>query len=127
MTTVVDASALLDALLGVVREDDRHHFSGDLAAPDLLFPEVTNALACMRRRGLVDPAGAALILEELRDVPLQVEPTRELVVRAFELSDRLTASDGCYVALAESFQCPLLTADCRLGNAPGLSIPVILV
>jgi predicted nucleic acid-binding protein len=35
------------------------------------------------------------------------------------LRENLTAYDALYVALAEALDCPLLTADARLANAPG--------
>jgi predicted nucleic acid-binding protein len=40
------------------------------------------------------------------------------MLRAFELRANVTAYDACYVALAESLGCPLVTADRRLASAP---------
>ena len=45
-----------------------------------------------------------------------------LANRAWQLRANITFSDGCYVALADVLQCPLLTADQRLVNAPTLPI-----
>lgn len=39
--------------------------------------------------------------------------------RMWELRENLTAYDATYVALAEAFRCPLVTADARLAGAPG--------
>jgi predicted nucleic acid-binding protein len=36
----------------------------------------------------------------------------------------VTAYDGCYVAIAETLEVPLVTADRRLANAPGLRCAV---
>jgi predicted nucleic acid-binding protein len=44
--------------------------------------------------------------------------------RVWELRDNLTPYDAAYVAVAETLGCPLLTADGRLGRAPGLSCAV---
>jgi predicted nucleic acid-binding protein len=42
-----------------------------------------------------------------------------LVPRYWALRDNLTVYDAAYVALAEAFDAPLLTADARLARAPG--------
>jgi predicted nucleic acid-binding protein len=36
----------------------------------------------------------------------------------------MTAYDGCYIALAEAVDSPLVTADRRLANSPGLRCEV---
>ena len=40
--------------------------------------------------------------------------------RAFELRANVTPYDACYIALAESLQCTLVTADARLARAHGI-------
>lgn len=57
---------------------------------------------------------------DLLAFPITVLPTVALLRRVWELRHNLTAYDGCYVALAEAVECPLLTADRRVANAPGL-------
>ncbi len=44
----------------------------------------------------------------------------EVLPRCWELRDNLSSYDAAYVALAEVLECSLLTADSRLGSAPGL-------
>jgi predicted nucleic acid-binding protein len=44
--------------------------------------------------------------------------------RAYELRANISAYDAAYVALAETLDCELLTADRRLANAPGKRCPV---
>jgi predicted nucleic acid-binding protein len=127
MTTVVDASAIVDLLLDVVPERHLHHFAGDLVAPDLMLAEVANALARLERHGHLDPMTAQLLLDELRDAPIEVDSTRGLMGRAFELRPNVNVYDGCYVALAESLGCPLVTADARLGGVPGLPVATVLI
>ena len=47
--------------------------------------------------------------------------------RIWELRENLTGYDATYVALAEYLESPLLTADARLGNAPGPTCPITVV
>jgi predicted nucleic acid-binding protein len=47
--------------------------------------------------------------------------------RIWELRDDLSAYDATYVAVAEAFDAPLLTADARLARAPGPTCPVTVV
>jgi len=62
---------------------------------------------------------AADALEDLSSLPFIVYPTAALLRRGWELRDNVSAYDSCYVALAEALDCPLVTADKRLANAPG--------
>ncbi|MGI8900400.1 MAG: type II toxin-antitoxin system VapC family toxin [Nocardioides sp.] len=50
-----------------------------------------------------------------------------LLDRVWQLRDNLSAYDASYVALAESLDCTLLTADARLSRAPGLRCPITVV
>ena len=47
--------------------------------------------------------------------------------RVWELRDNLSAYDASYVALAELLGCALITADGRLGRAPGVRCPITIV
>jgi predicted nucleic acid-binding protein len=51
----------------------------------------------------------------------------DLLGRIWELRENLTAYDATYVALAEAVTCPLVTADLRLGWAPGATCPITVV
>lgn len=127
MTTVVDASAYLHLLLEVGSADDRPRFDADLAAPDLLFVEISTGLVRAVRRGAITSAHAALLLEQVLVAPIDVTPTGELVRRAFELRENVGVHDACYVALAEELRCGILTADRRLADAPGIDVPFTVV
>ena len=50
-----------------------------------------------------------------------------LIARCWELRHNVTAYDASYVALAEALGVPLLTADARLANAPGIRCEVELL
>lgn len=124
---VLDASAYIDWLLDRVDPATGHGFDDDVAAPDLLFAETAAGIARAVRRGFISSAYAAYLLEEVRTAPIESTPTRDLVGRAFELRANLSLSDACYVALAEQLDCGVVTADQRLANSPGLTVPVTLV
>ncbi len=63
-------------------------------------------------------------MSDLLAFPIRVFPAAPLLRRVWELRQDLTAYDACYVALAEAVERPLLTADRRLANAPGLRCEV---
>ena len=67
------------------------------------------------------PAQAGRAIDAVLDLPLTVYPTASLLRRVWALRANVTAYDGCYIALAEALDCPLLTADIRLTKAPGIT------
>jgi predicted nucleic acid-binding protein len=50
-----------------------------------------------------------------------------LLERIWQLRDNLSAYDASYIALAESLDCTVVTADARLGRAPGITCTVTVV
>ena len=120
---VLDASAALELLLqtakgGQIAEvalasDERLH------APHLIDVEVTQTLRRLTQgRSLaVDRAEAALA--DFRLLAVVRHDHRDLVDRAWELRDAMTAYDGVYVALAEALDAPLLTCDGKLARSHG--------
>ena len=89
---------------------------GELLAPGLLVVEIA-ALAWKRaRRGEISEAAADRIVAALRQAPLEIRPTAELVTAALPLAlqGELTLYDAFYVALAVKSDCPLVTADPKL-------------
>jgi len=123
---VVDASAAASALLnaGPAR---RALAQEQLHVPHLIDPEVANAL----RRGVaasrIEPGDAWTALDRWRRLGMSRYAVFPLLGRVWELRENLSAYDASYVALAESLDCALLTADIRLGRAPGLRCPVTVV
>jgi predicted nucleic acid-binding protein len=123
---VIDASAAISALLnaGPARQalaEEQVH------APHLIDPEVANAL----RRGVaawrIEPGDAWTALDRWRRLGISRYALFHLLQRVWDLRENLSAYDASYVALAESLDCALLTADVRLGRAPGLRCPVTVV
>ena len=58
-------------------------------------------------------------IDDLASLRFRRYPSLPLLRRTFELRATVTAYDAVYVALAESLDCTLLTADARLAQAPG--------
>jgi predicted nucleic acid-binding protein len=127
---VVDASVLVVALGDNARHGAkaRNRLKGEvLFAPELIDLEVLSVL----RRGVTTGALTAQrgeeVMADLIDLPLRRASHRPLLLRCWELRHNLTIYDACYVALAETLDVPLLTADNRLANAPGSHCAVELL
>jgi len=87
----------------------------EIAVPALLYYEVANILLFGRSRPPADQAAEAL--GELYSLPLTVvTPTSDTADAALRLAfDRgLSFYDASYLALAETLECTLITADQRL-------------
>lgn len=123
---VVDASAAVSALLndGQAR---RALANEQLHAPHLVDSEVASAL---RRRVTAQQLGADAgwaALDTWRHLGMTRYPVFTLLDRIWELRENLSAYDASYVALAELLDCSLLTADARIGRAPGIRCPITVV
>ena len=96
-----------DALLGQ---------SNELLAPGLLAVEIATLVWKRARRGEISEILADRIAAALRQVPLEIRPTAELVTAALPLALHrgITLPDAFYVALAVKSGCPLVTADRKL-------------
>lgn len=127
---VVDASVLAPIIAdaGPDGEALRARLRGEaVAGPDLVRLEVVSVLRRQAAAGQLTPAQAGAAIEDLLDLPLSVFPTAPLLRRAWELRDKVTAYDACYVALAEALGCTLLSADARLAGAPGAQCAIDLL
>ena len=120
-TVVVDASTLVAAVAstgplgGRARAMLRSHRR---AAPHLIDAEVGNALRSMVLRGdLTDGVGASARLMAERLVHRRHPTHGAIAARAWQLRHNLSFYDALYVALAESLQCQLITADSRIAKA----------
>jgi predicted nucleic acid-binding protein len=123
---VVDASAAIAAL---VHDGPARRLIADeqLHAPHLVDVEVASALRrLVTSRAMTARRGAAAV-----DVWGRMGLVRYgvvgLLARVWELRAGLSAYDASYVALAEALRCPLVTADSRLGRAPGLDCTITVV
>jgi predicted nucleic acid-binding protein len=120
---VVDASALLEALLRTPAAAmvERRLFDEreTLHAPHLLDVEVVQVIRRYAAAGEVDHERGRAALADLEAFPLRRYPHSFLLPRVWELRNNLTAYDAVYVALAEALDAPLLTRDRRLAAARG--------
>lgn len=121
MTLVVDASAVVEFVLGSSRGRDaaasmgRH--GGALHAPALILAESLSALRALERRRVLLPPRGDQAVEDLLHFPLHTYATESLVARIWSLRGHITVYDAHYVALAEALDAPLLTGDHRLAGA----------
>lgn len=94
------------------------------AVPDLAYVET---VAVLRKRWLSKSISEAEFREAvavLQQYPMAFYPTAGLLTRAVELRHNVSAYDAMYIALAEGLQCPLVTGDARLAEAPGIRCTV---
>jgi predicted nucleic acid-binding protein len=120
---VVDASVLAPVVADAGSDGQRFRarLQGEtVVGPDLLRVEVTSVLRRAAQTGQLTLEQADTAVGDLLAFPITVFPTAGLLPRVWELRSNLTAYDACYVALAEAVDRPFLTADHRLGHAPGL-------
>lgn len=86
-----------------------------IAVPTLLYYEVANILLFGRSRPPIDEAAEAL--RDLFSIPLTVlapEPAAADAALRLAARHELSYYDASYVALAETLDCMLITADQRL-------------
>ena len=122
MTTVVDASVLVAALVdsgsdGMWAESTLAE--GELAAPELVLVEATDVLRRMEVRQWISRSEASFAYAGLLRLELELFRFAPFAERVWELRGNLTSYDAWYVALAEALDCPLATLDRKLGRAPG--------
>jgi predicted nucleic acid-binding protein len=123
---VVDASAALSAILNagparVALGAEQVH------APHLIDSEVASGLRRRVAAARMSPEAGWVALDTWRRLGMTRYPVFAILERVWELRDSLSAHDASYVALAELLECSLLTADRRLGRAPGVRCTVALV
>ena len=116
---VVDASALIDLLLGeplgyavAARIDGTV-----LHAPAHLDAEVLSGLGRLHRAGRLTAPAVARQLAAVAAAPITRHALPDLVGRAWERRNALRLADAIYVELATTLDVPLVTTDARLGRA----------
>lgn len=123
---VVDASAALAALLNA--GSARRTLAGEqLHVPHLVDAEVASGLRRRVAAGQVRGEVAHVALRTWQRLGMTRYPVVGLLVRVWELRENVSAYDASYVALAESLDCALLTADARLSRAPGTRCAITVV
>lgn len=120
---VIDASALLELLLGTDRAEviGKRALAPDerLHAPYLIDIEIAQALRRLAQLKQVPLSRAKQALDDYAGFLIERSAHGELLPRIWQLREAVTAYDGAYVALAEALDAPLLTCDARLGRSHG--------
>ena len=122
MTTVVDASVLVAALVDSGRESrwaESALAQGDLVAPELALVETTNLLRRLELSGQISRIEATIAHRDLLRLDMEMFPFAPFAERIWALRGSVTSYDAWYVALAESLDCPLATLDRKLSRADG--------
>ncbi|MYE22545.1 MAG: type II toxin-antitoxin system VapC family toxin [Gammaproteobacteria bacterium] len=129
MTTVVDASALVAAL--VDQGPDGRWASATLAAdraaaPELLLAETSSTLRQLERRGVLAPFEAAGAHQAALRLDVELFPFEPFATRTWELRHSLTVYDAWYVAVAEMVGGRLATLDRRMARADGPRCEIVV-
>lgn len=128
---VVDASVLVDALIDDGSGGDlaRSALSEDLhwAAPAHLVIETISVIRGRLLGGKLQARRADEAIAALVELEMDQIDVLPLTHRIWELRNNLTAYDAAYLAVAEEFDCALLTSDARLARANGPRCPVQLL
>lgn len=85
----------------------------EIIVPELFYCEFANACWKKVSKKLVSPTYASQALDDIQDLPLERYPDYELYDVAFgnAIQYGISSYDGFYVALAEIYVAPLVTAD----------------
>lgn len=129
---VVDASVVVDLLLGIAPHFERIASrllvrARSLSAPHLLDAEVAQVLRRHVRSRQVPADRAEAALDDLAELPVTRYAHSDLLKRAFDFRDNVTVYDGLYLALAEALRAPLVTRDRALAHVPGCRARVEII
>jgi predicted nucleic acid-binding protein len=123
---VVDASALVDLLLGneLGAAVATRLVGHALHAPAHVDAEILSAVGRLHRAGEIDANGVEAMLTTLTAGPIRRHPVTDLLVGAWSRRHQLRLADALYVELAASRALPLITTDGRLHPVPVAEIVV---
>ncbi|HEX2286833.1 MAG TPA: type II toxin-antitoxin system VapC family toxin [Mycobacterium sp.] len=123
---VVDASAALSALLN---DGPARRLLGTerLHTPHLIDSEIANGLRRSVRASQLSANEGWTALSAWRRLAITRYSVRGLFERIWDLRDNVSAYGASYVALAESLDCDLVTADARLSRVTTIRCPVTVV
>lgn len=101
-----------------------------IAAPTLVYYEVSNALYCYQQAGMMSSTAVRLALRAALALPIRLYGEPGLHAMALDLAERLSlpaAYDAHYLALAKWLSAEFWTADRRLARAVGDQLPWVRV
>jgi predicted nucleic acid-binding protein len=97
----------------------------EIAVPAHYHVEAANALRGMERGGVLSTDAMLGALRDIGDLAVTEHLVGgPLIDRAIELRANATVYDALYVALAEQFECSVVTADSKLAAIPGIRCSV---
>jgi predicted nucleic acid-binding protein len=118
MIAIIDASVVVDALIGAGHLVDRL-VTYELHAPVSIDAEVLHGVRRKWWRELITDDEADAVVKIFQTLPISRHAVAHLVDRMWSFRHNITAYDAGYVALAESMNVPLLTRDGRLSRSSG--------
>ena len=123
---VIDASAVV---LGLLNDSDARRLMMDevLAVPHLVDSEIAHALRGQVARGAITEQVGSQALGRWALLGVSRFAALGLLGRVWELRENISGYDATYVALAETLDCHLVTADARLSRAPGPRCPITVL
>ena len=118
---VVDASVVLKWFVPEIHSDAARRLlaaTHQFLSPDLLFPEMGNAIWKKVRRGELTAEEGQRLAADISSVAVETVSTRGLMIDAHALAvtTGLTVHDAMYLALAIRLKTDLVTADDRLNR-----------
>ncbi|MFG3049353.1 type II toxin-antitoxin system VapC family toxin [Kitasatospora sp. NPDC048239] len=120
---VVDASALVLALADEGERGDAARAElaagGEWVAPEHVVIEVMQSLRGLYLAKELTAERVGELAALLPGLAIRKVETTPLLGRIWELKDNLTPDDAAYVAVAEQYGVPLVTADLRLMRSSG--------
>lgn len=126
---VVDASVIVSTLVDVGREGQWAEAAvadGILIGPELILVEASNILRRLEQAGEISQQEATNAHGDLLQLDMELFPFAPFAERVWALRSNLTCYDAWYVALAEEFDCPLITLDKRLSRASGPKCEIVI-
>ena len=118
---VVDASLIVKWFVPEIHSDAARkwlHASHDYLAPDLVFPEASNAIWKKVRRGELTPRDGQKLVKDISVVGVEAVSMRSLASDAFALAAAagLTVYDATYLTLAVRLETQVVTGDERFAR-----------
>ena len=129
--SIIAAYLVKDALTeNVDRLFDQLGDGIELYIPAICLVECTNVLWKRVRFQSMPEGEAEILLQDLRDLPFKVASIEDVLPRALNigLAYQLAVYDSLYIALAEQYKFPLITADAKqeaVATTAGITIKPI--
>lgn len=126
---VVDASAIVDALVG--RRADPVLLATladvELHAPSLVDFEVASALRGHALGGRLTEARLDEAVDDFVSLTIHRHALTGVLIELLRLRDNFTVYDAAYVVLASALDAPLVTADTKMQDAERFGVDVRLL